>query len=485
MAILFINFLGERYFSDIFEEAEKKLIENQIICVPLSWRIHLRSREGIETDQLITLDRLKTALPKEALLPERKIIWSNFDQAKNFFLASIDRVFLRPRTAKYYDDYFRFLIIYFFYHIKKKSLRLFVYESTPHMPWDIVSFYVAKYHSIPTIILRRTIFENISFISNDFRSGLTHIYESESMLGVPFNALNSKDSLIIKRSNEINLRSLTRIEPSFRLVINLFLSLIISLLKGRSSDYSLITRRERFFYTLQRGIGRIRALRTYNSLCTNFDMEKKFVYFALHFRPERSTVPEGGYYSNQIEAIKELRSALSEDIILYVKEHPRQFDDVYPDLRRLRQSEWILYQEIARLENVRLVSLGVSSELLLNGCLMTASITGSVVWQGLELGKPGCTFGNVWHSECDSSPDLSISHNVKDEVARLLKKERKDVEFDLSQFMYGFQRKAFRGSANYLNATSIPSDYRCLVSSAANELTYRSMSELNSASSDL
>jgi hypothetical protein len=131
------------------------------------------------------------------------------------------------------------------------------------------------------------------------------------------------------------------------------------------------------------------------------------------------------------------------------------------------------------LDNVYLVPLGLSSDLLLRRCLMTASITGSVVWQGLELGKPGCTFGHVWHSDCDSSPDLSTRYDIKYELSKLLEKTKEDVESDRLNFIRDFQKNAFQGSNSYLNAISTPSGYSRLVSSMANEVVIRSIKVLN------
>ena len=54
-------------------------------------------------------------------------------------------------------------------------------------------------------------------------------------------------------------------------------------------------------------------------------MNCEFVYFALHFEPERTTNPDGGFFHDQFLAIIHLRKILPEDVNIFVKEHPSQF----------------------------------------------------------------------------------------------------------------------------------------------------------------
>ena len=55
-------------------------------------------------------------------------------------------------------------------------------------------------------------------------------------------------------------------------------------------------------------------------------LDENFLLFALHFQPERSTMPEGGIFNDQILALKLLSQNIPDNFIIYVKEHPRQFD---------------------------------------------------------------------------------------------------------------------------------------------------------------
>ena len=64
------------------------------------------------------------------------------------------------------------------------------------------------------------------------------------------------------------------------------------------------------------------------------DLSKKFIYFALHYQPERSTDPQSSYYSDQLIPLSILNNLVPDDYVIYVKEHPRQLNDNFPDIRK-------------------------------------------------------------------------------------------------------------------------------------------------------
>ena len=57
---------------------------------------------------------------------------------------------------------------------------------------------------------------------------------------------------------------------------------------------------------------------------SKIDLSKKYVYFPLHFEPERTTNPDGKEFQDQFIALTKLRQIIPEDIDIVVKEHPTQ-----------------------------------------------------------------------------------------------------------------------------------------------------------------
>ncbi len=51
----------------------------------------------------------------------------------------------------------------------------------------------------------------------------------------------------------------------------------------------------------------------------------QYVYFPLHYEPERTTNPDGGIFHDQFLTIVFLRKMIPDNIDIIIKEHPSQF----------------------------------------------------------------------------------------------------------------------------------------------------------------
>ena len=61
-------------------------------------------------------------------------------------------------------------------------------------------------------------------------------------------------------------------------------------------------------------------LKSYDTI----DLKKEFVYFPLHYEPERTTNPDGGFFHDQFIAISKLRGFVPSEIDIIIKEHPHK-----------------------------------------------------------------------------------------------------------------------------------------------------------------
>jgi len=125
----------------------------------------------------------------------------------------------------------------------------------------------------------------------------------------------------------------------------------------------------------------------YNAKAVNPDFSKRYIYFPLHFQPELTTCPLGGYFVHQTLAIKMISHCLPRDMFLYVKEHPNQ-DAKYWG-RNLSD-----YSDIGKLQNVSMVKQDVDTFELIKNCIAVATITGTAGFEGLFMSKPFLMFGN-------------------------------------------------------------------------------------------
>lgn len=123
-----------------------------------------------------------------------------------------------------------------------------------------------------------------------------------------------------------------------------------------------------------------------------FDLKSiKYVVFFLHYQPERSTLPEGYEFVDQIFTINLLSKMLPQGTKLLVKEHPTMFSTLTePKFRSLEN-----YRLITKLQNVSLVSMDLDSFRLIDNAIAVASIKGTVTVEAYIRKKPVITFGKT------------------------------------------------------------------------------------------
>lgn len=133
-----------------------------------------------------------------------------------------------------------------------------------------------------------------------------------------------------------------------------------------------------------------------------------FVLYALHYQPERATVPMAGILGDQTLIVDMLADALPEGWLLYVKEHPWQLRlQSRGEMQRSRD----FYRRILSRPNVRIVPAAESTDALLHRARAVATVTGSIGWQALCAGIPALVFGVAWYRHC---PGARIVRSAED-----------------------------------------------------------------------
>lgn len=123
----------------------------------------------------------------------------------------------------------------------------------------------------------------------------------------------------------------------------------------------------------------------------------QYVYFPLHYEPERTTTPDGGIFHDQLRALALLRALVPAGIAIVTKEHPSTF---YSFMNGHLGRHPRFYAAIRRMAGVYLLPSEVSSAELLRGSMAVATITGTVAVEGVAMGKHVLAFGNPWYRGC-------------------------------------------------------------------------------------
>ena len=187
-------------------------------------------------------------------------------------------------------------------------------------------------------------------------------------------------------------------------------------------------------------------IKEYKNLEQNPNLNQNYVYFAVHFQPERTTCPQGEMYNDQILAIETLSHALPNGWKIYVKEHPMQWW-----LRGSNDSDRFLsvrykgyYKKIARLKNVILVSPEFSTFKLIEKAKAISTITGTVGWESIMRQKPVMIFGNAWYKNFPKVFRIIGADSVKQaffEIQNGFEVKKQDV----LDYLYKVDQGSFHG----------------------------------------
>lgn len=419
--------------------------------------------------------------------------YAQFSECKSYFFRLLDRVFLSPLSSHCQEYYFRELLCYWIGYLRNRpNIKKIIFHATPHFPADIVLFYAAHFLNRNTTIIRRTAIDDSIVLATDFRAGKSKlIYIPDSKLK------DRKDSFICSSKNEsfalkyskfiigvydssFDLKSsksqknqpLRRkfilVALKIKTVITTWLSTIITTWLSNEWYCFKMKRKDMFSFRVKRTIQRFKAVQWLNRNTVMPDFSENYIYFPLHFRPERSTEPEANEFFDQLSCLALISAAIPDDWKIYVKEHPRQIDDVLnPDLRRTHFPEILLYRQIVKIPKTIFISTSVSSDKLIEKCRLTASCTGSTVWEGLNKGKPGITFGDTWHSACASSPVVQTHEDIKSATLGLSEKTPRQVAQDLEEFVEHIYGYVIQSAYSYSSAISSKHSYTILVRNLA------------------
>jgi hypothetical protein len=152
----------------------------------------------------------------------------------------------------------------------------------------------------------------------------------------------------------------------------------------------------------------------------SYSLDEPYIYFPLHFEPERTTNPDGDRFHDQILAIISLRKLIPKNILIYVKEHPSQ---IIVGSKGSRGRSPMFYKLLKNISGVKLISYKENSFKLLNNSIFSATITGSVALESSVIGKKSIVFGSTWYDNCPNifkwSEDLKYNEIINCKVKTL------------------------------------------------------------------
>jgi hypothetical protein len=358
----------------------------------------------------------------------------------------------KARLAFYYR-----CIALWVYLLRKHEISLILFEEEPHQAADFGLYITARLLRIPTVMMTRTIADLGVLPLQDYKVGSPLLvakyaalleqgwdtYPIDSGVQAYIDTLNSDYQKVlathlwdqVEEYNSLtNRRRLPSISMSkVRAKISQGLSVLSRVVLNtpiRSDQYKPGFKLETSHYTYREYIwNKLRAIRvkaalkrTYNELAVTdlgvLPRDKKIIYLALQYQPEKSTSPLAGRFVDQSYMVKFLAANAGEDWHIVVKEHPSQFIDSYTRFGEcLRDANY--YRELAALPNVSLMSLEFDSFRLMGLASAVASAGGTVCWEAVARGLPALTFANCWFMKCHGVFRVGTRSDLEDALSQI------------------------------------------------------------------
>lgn len=188
--------------------------------------------------------------------------------------------------------------------------------------------------------------------------------------------------------------------------------------------------------------------RIYDKLSIKANYEEKYVYFPLHYQPERTTLPEGGDYNNQLIAIKKVREVFGKEIKIYVKEHPATF---YRRQGFYFRSERF-YENIVSDHNTNLIAISEKSKSLIDYAFCTVSVNGTSVLEAYLRSKKSYFLGYPWFRNLTHLRLIDFNEKEMSDAMNNLLNPLDAFQLQNRYLIYGFDFFIkFEQSINYNN----------------------------------
>lgn len=295
--------------------------------------------------------------------------------------------------------------------IQEHKINLAIITIMPHIPQEYIVYALCKVYSIPVIIqtvipfskgekINYLLKPSIESLDEHFESRYKKLlqenitYDASSNILVPYLAryFEQYDSDNIIRNDKRVVYYNEKNTPIAR--IDKYIQRAIIYIKRM--DYAILMNKIKYLIKIR--IETHSILKEIEHLECDAEYTNKYYFFALHLQPEASTLPGSGtVFTNQLLAIRLLSKHLPQDTLLYVKEHPAYWMQK-ERLESIYESRNIdFYKEICSLRNVKLIKHTIPSQLLISNSIGVVTVTGTVGFEALFVGKPVIIFGTTFY----------------------------------------------------------------------------------------
>jgi hypothetical protein len=169
----------------------------------------------------------------------------------------------------------------------------------------------------------------------------------------------------------------------------------------------------------------------------SYEIKRPYVVFFMHYQPEESTIPRGGVFAQQLNAIMKLRSLLPSDVNILVKENRATYRAPVTLAIAVRSQKF--YRSIVGLPSTYLIPTEFDTFSLIDRAQAVATVTGTVGLESLCRGKKVIIFGSASYASFSGVINLGSSKTTLNWLPENLEHDWRATQRDLlNELMYSF-----------------------------------------------
>ena len=157
----------------------------------------------------------------------------------------------------------------------------------------------------------------------------------------------------------------------------------------------------------------------------DIDTHLNFIYFPLHYEPERILLVDNPYHSDQISVISNIAKSIPVGYELFVKEHPF--------METIGWRDTSFYKELLKLSNVKLIHPSVKNDEIIKKSSLVIAIAGSTIIEAAFYKKPSIVFAHQLFSILSSVTTLEKIEDLPGAIKKSL-----ETKFDYNTSLKNF-----------------------------------------------
>ncbi len=367
----------------------------------------------------------------------------------------VDRTeFAHPQSYQQRKNLYLKHVRYWNHILLEERIDVFLALNVPHEMFDFVLYSLCKLYGIPTVIGYQTQVSDTILTMSDWERSADGLAERHGELRRKYRSV-AEDAIeltgrfrrdyekqtLAQKPTPFYMNAAPPAPPSLLARARGLAKLVAdnrAKLPGRLLEADFWVERSRQLYETRRRAKEDRELlAAYDALAVEPNLERKYIYLALHYQPEMTTCPLGGVFVEQVLIAQLIAATLPDDVHLYIKEHPMQ--------KRIVGRYAGYYDELHALPRTTLVPKSFDTYRLIDRAAAVATATGTVGWEALYREKPILLFGHNFYQYATGVFAVHSAEDCRAAMTRIFGEGFRPTRKDLKIFLKALEETSVEG----------------------------------------